>query len=73
MTFEGQTYSSGDMINFTVNNLEAVQIQTLDGGTMTGTIIQTDKPVSAFTGHICTATPGSACDTVTEQLVPVKS
>ncbi len=70
VTFEGQTYYSGDVISFMIDDLEAVQIQ---GGDLTGTIIQSDKAVSVFSGHVCISIDDSACDTVSEQLVPVQS
>ncbi|XP_038057143.1 sushi domain-containing protein 2-like [Patiria miniata] len=73
VTFQGQSYSPGDVLRFTVNNLEAVQIQGNMLVDVTGSIIQSDKPVAVFSGNECTNHAGSACDTVTEQLVPVKS
>ncbi|XP_038044295.1 sushi domain-containing protein 2-like [Patiria miniata] len=73
VTFEGQSYSPGDVLRFTVNELEAVQIQGRILVDLTGSIIQSDKPVAVFSGNECTNHAGSYCDTVTEQLVPVKS
>ncbi|XP_038056066.1 uncharacterized protein LOC119728062 [Patiria miniata] len=73
VTFEGQSYSPGDVLRFTVNNLEAVQIQGRRSEDLTGSIIQSDKPVAVFSGNECTNHAGSYCDMVTEQLVPVKS
>ncbi|XP_038044296.1 uncharacterized protein LOC119718996 [Patiria miniata] len=73
VTFEGQSYSPGDVLRFAVNNLEAVQIQGQSSVDLTGSIIQSDKPVVVFSGNECTSHAGSYCDTVTEQLVPVKS
>ncbi|XP_038047435.1 sushi domain-containing protein 2-like [Patiria miniata] len=73
VTFEGQSYSAGDVLRFTINNLEAVQIQGQSSEDLTGSIIQSDKPVAVFSGNECTNHAGSYCDMVTEQLVPVKS
>ena len=71
VTFEGQPYNKGKVLSFVVNKLEAVQIQgTRD---LTGSIIQADKPVAVFSGSECENNPRSACDTLAEQLVPVKS
>ncbi len=72
VTFEGETYYSGDVISFMVNNLEAVQIYGRYFADFTGTIIQTDKPVSAFTARL-TSTVGSGGGDVSEQLIPVTS
>ncbi|XP_038044292.1 sushi domain-containing protein 2-like [Patiria miniata] len=73
VTFEGQSYSPGDVLGFTVDDLEAVQIQGNRLVDLTGSIIQSDKPVAVFSGNECTNHAGSFCDRVTEQLVPVKS
>ncbi|XP_033629956.1 sushi domain-containing protein 2-like [Asterias rubens] len=70
-TFEGRPYSRGDILSFTLSYQEAVQIRSEDD--LTGSIIQADKPVAVFSGSECERNPGSACDTLTEQLVPVKS
>ena len=69
--FQGQTYNRGDILTFEVSDLEAVQIQSV--ADLTGSIIQSDKPVAVFSGNECVSTPGSFCDILTEQLVPVKS
>ncbi|XP_038044291.1 sushi domain-containing protein 2-like [Patiria miniata] len=74
VTFEGQTYNAGDVLSFIVDKLEAVHIQGRDTAQdLTGSIVQTNKLVSVFSGNECVRQSGSACDTVTEQLVPVKS
>ncbi|XP_038055045.1 sushi domain-containing protein 2-like [Patiria miniata] len=73
VTFEGQTYNADDVLRFVLNELEAVQIQGHDLEDLTGSTIYSDKPVAVFSGNECTTHAGSACDTVTEQLVPVKS
>ncbi|XP_038047433.1 sushi domain-containing protein 2-like [Patiria miniata] len=74
VTFEGQTYNAGDVLSFMVDKLEAVHIQGRDRSQdLTGSIVQTNKLVSVFSGNECVRQSGSACDTVTEQLVPVKS
>ena len=71
VTFEGETYNPGDVMIFEIGDLEAVQIQ--GTGDLTGSIIQSNKPVAVFSGNECFSTPGSYCDTLTEQLVPVNS
>ncbi|XP_022089469.1 sushi domain-containing protein 2-like isoform X3 [Acanthaster planci] len=74
VTFEGKIYNAGDVLTFMVDELEAVHIQGRDSGQdLTGSIVQANKPVSVFSGNECVRQGGSACDTVTEQLVPVKS
>ncbi|XP_022089467.1 sushi domain-containing protein 2-like isoform X2 [Acanthaster planci] len=73
VTFEGQTYSDGDVLSFMVDKLEAVQIQGQTSQDLTGSVVQTDKPVAIFSGNQCSRNPGSSCDTLTEQLIPVKS
>ncbi|XP_071804821.1 sushi domain-containing protein 2-like [Asterias amurensis] len=70
-TFEGRSYSRGDILSFTLSYQEAVQIQSADD--LTGSIIQADKPIAVFSGSECESNPSSYCDTLTEQLVPVKS
>ena len=71
VVFEGQTYNQGDVLTFEIDDLEAVQIQS--SADLTGSIIQSDKPVVVFSGDECVNTPDSFCDTLTEQLVPVQS
>ncbi|XP_038044294.1 sushi domain-containing protein 2-like [Patiria miniata] len=73
VTFEGKDYGVGELLSFMVDKLEAVQIEGETGQDLTGSIIQTNKPVAVFSGHECVTNPGSNCDTLTEQLLPVKS
>ncbi|XP_038052280.1 IgGFc-binding protein-like [Patiria miniata] len=74
-SFEGQTYFAGDIVKFMVNKLESVHIWAGKNSPddLTGSIIQTDKPVAAFSGNHCANQPGTFCDTLVEQLVPVRS
>ncbi|XP_033128004.1 uncharacterized protein LOC117125583 [Anneissia japonica] len=71
VSFGDQTYNQGDVLTFMVNELEVVQIRSTND--LTGSIVQSDKPVAVFSGNECVNTPGSACDTLTEQLVPINS
>ncbi|XP_038059439.1 IgGFc-binding protein-like [Patiria miniata] len=73
VTFEGEDYDAGDAFRFRVDQLEAVQIQGAPGQDLTGSIVQTNKPVAVFSGNECANNPRSTCDTLTEQLVPIKS
>ncbi|XP_022089766.1 uncharacterized protein LOC110978791 [Acanthaster planci] len=73
VTFDGQTYVDGDVLSFMVDKLEAVHLQGDVLEDLTGTIVQTNRPVAIFSGNECVSNPGSNCDTLTEQLVPVKS
>ena len=67
VTFEGQSYSPGDQLNFMVDRLEAIHLQ--GSQNFTGSVIQANKPIATFTGSECEANPGSACDTLIEQSV----
>ncbi|XP_033632529.1 sushi domain-containing protein 2-like [Asterias rubens] len=71
VTFEGQSYSPGDQLNFMVDRLEAIHLQ--GSQDFTGSVIQANKPIATFTGSECEANPGSTCDTLIEQSIPVKS
>lgn len=74
VTFNGDTYASGDILQFIVNQNEVVQIVSNSGvDFLGGSIIKSDKPVALFSGDLCASTPGSACDILSEQIVPVRS
>ncbi|PIK57234.1 hypothetical protein BSL78_05871 [Apostichopus japonicus] len=74
VTIDGTSYSSGDTMQLTIHRHEVIQLVS-DSGVeyIGGSVIETDKLVALFMGHICASTPGSACDTLSEQLVPVES
>ncbi|KAJ8038623.1 IgGFc-binding protein [Holothuria leucospilota] len=72
VTFNGDTYASGDVLDFIVNKNEVVQIVS-DRDFFGGSIIKSDKPVAFFSGDLCARTPGSTCDILSEQIVPVRS
>ncbi|XP_033632894.1 sushi domain-containing protein 2-like [Asterias rubens] len=63
VTFEGQSYSPGDQLNFMVDRLEAIHLEGSED--FTGSVIQANKPIATFTS--------SGWYTVIEQSVPVKS
>ncbi|PIK57233.1 hypothetical protein BSL78_05870 [Apostichopus japonicus] len=72
VTIDGTSYSSGDTIQLTIHEHEVIQLVS-DSEYIGGSVIETDKPVALFTGHVCASTPVSFCDTLSEQLVPVES
>ena len=55
---------------FTINQLQTAQFNALND--LTGTIIESDKPISVFVGHECGQIPEamSACDHLVEQIPP---
>ena len=55
---------------FTIGQLATAQFNALDD--LTGTIIESDKPISVFVGHECGQIPEavSACDHLVEQIPP---
>ena len=46
LTFEGRDYGVGDVLNFTLNSLEAVHLQSPDNADVCGSIVQSNKPVA---------------------------
>ena len=63
---------------FTINLQEGETYRLVaDGvhGDLTGSHIQSDKPIAVLSGHLCTQIPAgrSACDFIVEQLPPVSS
>ncbi|XP_033106660.1 sushi domain-containing protein 2-like [Anneissia japonica] len=71
VSFEGQTYNQGDVLTIMVNESQVVQIQSTND--LSGSIVQSDKSVAVFSGNECVNIPGSYCDTLIEQLVPINS
>ncbi|CAH1244449.1 PKD1 [Branchiostoma lanceolatum] len=50
VTFDGQSYSTGDTITVTLNRMESLQLQT-QVGDLTGSKVTSDKPVAVFSGN----------------------
>ena len=73
----------GDVIELTLGALEVMHLLTelpmplfegaAEGQDLTGTRIESERPVSVFSGHECTFYPGDeeACDHLEEQMTPV--
>ena len=55
---------------FTINRRQTLQLSSIKD--LTGTIIESDKPISVFVGHECAQVPenNTACDYVVEQIPP---
>ena len=56
--------------SFTIDQLQTAQFSSPDD--LTGTIIESDKPISVFVGHECGQVPdtATACDHLVEQIPP---
>ena len=56
--------------SFRINKLQTAQFNALND--LTGTIIESDKPISVFVGHECGQVPdtATACDHLVEQIPP---
>ena len=76
VTYEGINYFRGDTLTLELNEYEAVQIQSnaasLDND-LTGSIVNSNSPIALISGHQCAVSPGSACDVILEQSIPVNS
>ena len=62
--------NAGDQVIITVNRLQTAQFNSdMD---LTGTVIESDKPISVFVGHECGQVPSgrTACDHLVEQIPP---
>ena len=73
-TFEGIDYFRGDTLRLELNEYEVVQIlsnaASLD---LTGSIVNSNNPIVLINGHQCAFSPGSFCDVILEQSIPVNS
>ncbi len=70
----GQTISSGEMTRFTMNRGDVVVLSNVESDeTLSGSLIDADKPVAVFSGQYCTDIPlrVRACDYTVEQDLPM--
>jgi len=58
-----------------LNEGDVLQVMTGNGGDLTGTIINADKPVQVLGGHDCTQVPigTQACDHLEESMFPIET
>nr|XP_022312789.1 uncharacterized protein LOC111117854 [Crassostrea virginica] len=70
LTIDGNIYQNNDVFNVTLNRLETYQIEHKTD--LTGSIIESSKPIAAFSGNDCNRLENiGACDYLIEQLPPV--
>ena len=64
------TVQPGGSIDIRVNRLQTALFQSADD--LTGTVLESDKPISVFVGHECGQAPGgiTTCDHLVEQMPP---
>ena len=69
--YANKQYVSGDKINVTLNNLQTFHL--FHNHDLSGTLIESDKPVAVFSGGDCIIIPtdSNSCDIIASQLVPV--
>ncbi|KAK3607806.1 hypothetical protein CHS0354_031307 [Potamilus streckersoni] len=72
--FNGTCYTSGDLYNITMSELDTLQIQHVHD--LTGTFVRSNKPVAVFAGDRCGyGVPGvvqnPACQHEVEQMLPI--
>ncbi|XP_078327993.1 IgGFc-binding protein-like [Crassostrea virginica] len=70
LTINRNIYRNNDVFNVTLNSLETYQIaHTTD---LTGSVIESSKPIAAFSGNDCNKLENiGACDHLIEQLPPI--
>ncbi|XP_063794912.1 uncharacterized protein LOC134957106 isoform X2 [Pseudophryne corroboree] len=71
ITFKGISYSSGDSFSLQLAYQQVVQFQSEDD--LTGTRVSSTAPVAVFSGQKCFSGINNACDSLAEQLHPVKN
>ncbi|KAK3107218.1 hypothetical protein FSP39_009742 [Pinctada imbricata] len=71
VSFNGITYYKGEVLSLTINRFQTVQIQS--EGDMTGTHIQSNKPVAVLSGNVKTKVDSAYRDHLVEMLTPVHS
>ncbi|XP_053123555.1 IgGFc-binding protein-like [Hemicordylus capensis] len=68
--FKGQNYPAGSRLVADLDAFQAIQLQS--SADLSGTRVESTKPVAVLSGHSC-AKKNTACDHVVEQLLPVSS
>ncbi|KAM4021732.1 uncharacterized protein ACNLHF_027042, partial [Anomaloglossus baeobatrachus] len=71
ITYNGISYKTGDSFTLSLKIQQVIQFQSSDD--LTGTKVSSSAPVAVFSGHTCYKGSYSACDTLMEQLRPVKN
>ena len=72
LDINGNRFYSGDVFNLTISRFETYLIEHVTD--LTGTLIESDFPIAAFSGNDCTTLGNTGgCDHVIEQLPPVSS
>ncbi|XP_063797026.1 IgGFc-binding protein-like isoform X2 [Pseudophryne corroboree] len=71
ITFKGISYSIGDSFSFQLEYQQVVQFKSADD--LTGTRVSSTAPVAVFSGNKCFTGISNTCDSLTEQLHPVKN
>lgn len=70
ITINGKNYSDSDTLGMSMNKLETFQVG--HNTDLTGTTIESSKPVAVFSGNRCNMLPGSlSCSHMMEQLPPI--
>lgn len=70
ITINGNNYSDSDTLEMSLNKLETFQVG--HNTDLTGTTIESSKPVAVFSGNRCNMLPGSlSCSHMMEQLPPI--
>ncbi|XP_042296355.1 IgGFc-binding protein-like [Sceloporus undulatus] len=70
VAFKGHIYPRGSTLVVNLQAFQAIQIQSSDD--LSGSWVESKKPVAVLTGHSC-AQKNTACDHVVEQLLPISS
>ena len=73
VTYDEVTYSAGDALILKLNRLETIQLLSIPGENLAGSIVNSNHPIAVINGNRCTFSPSSACDTILEQSIPVNS
>ncbi|XP_069592014.1 IgGFc-binding protein-like [Ranitomeya imitator] len=71
ITYNGISYKTGDSFKLLLRNQQVIQFQSFDD--LTGTKVSSSAPVAVIAGSRCYAGINSTCDTLMDQLHPVKS
>ncbi|KAM6428804.1 IgGFc-binding protein-like [Liasis olivaceus] len=70
VTFQSKVYPAGTNLTTHLKAFEAIQLQSIED--LSGTRVESNKPVAVLSGHIC-AGKFAGSDHVVEQLLPVQS